>query len=297
MQKKQQSGHGGVKMLEIKPMELIKLDEAHSIQVIRVHVENWPLHGHSFFEIELVVKGLGKGIINGKEVVLKPGRIHLLTTADFHEMQWETPKEETEMICVRIDKSVLHFEIIEKIFQANQVLSFQLDQREYRQIYHMLEAAWDMDGQNIGVKNIGALQEACIVHLIEAVIILLLQKVPTFQEERQAEKEHVFKAIAYLEMNFSKKPTLEEVSAFVGLNKNYFSTLFHKETGKTFVQYINNLKLRYAKNLLKSTKMPVNEICYASGFHSFSTFMHEFKKKYKETPMKYRKRKNVSQEV
>lgn len=92
-----------------------------------------------------------------------------------------------------------------------------------------------------------------------------------------------------METNFYNDPTLAEVAEYVGLNKNYFSDVFRKETGKTFVQYSNNLKLKYARNLLVASEMSVNEICYKCGFRSISTFLHEFKKKYGETPIKYRR--------
>ena len=129
-----------------------------------------------------------------------------------------------------------------------------------------------------------------VKNMLEAVVILLLGKFITCEKDKSSGRNHVQRAIAYLEMHFKDDPGLDEVADFVGLNGNYFSGIFKKETGKSFVRYLIDLKLEYSRNLIRSSNMTMNEICMSAGFNSFSNFARKFKRKYGVTPLQYRKK-------
>ena len=63
-----------------------------------------------------------------------------------------------------------------------------------------------------------------------------------------------------------------------------------EETGVGYSEYLNKRKLKYAKQLLKTSSLSVTEICYASGFTSLSNFIRVFKEKTGETPSQYIKK-------
>lgn len=250
------------------------------------HLErDYAIHGHDFFEIELILGGYGESTINGENVILKRGRINFMTTRDFHDIRNYNQEDRLYLANIRFKQSILNPVILKKIFDVNQTLTFQLSKEETEfmdSVMHVMESTY-----NDGVMD--SISELMLTDMLEMIAIMLLKKTDVFKGERNGNYAHISRAISYLETNFYNNPTLAEAAEYVGLNKNYFSDVFHKETGKTFVQYSNNLKLKYAKNLLIASEMTVNEICYKSGFRSVSTFLHEFKKKYGETPIKYRK--------
>jgi AraC-like DNA-binding protein len=74
----------------------------------------------------------------------------------------------------------------------------------------------------------------------------------------------------------------------VGLNPTYFSTLFKKEMGVTFSNYILNVKIDHAKRLLKNTNMSLISIAIELGFDNQSYFSNVFKKATNMTPKQYR---------
>ena len=272
-------------MIDIKPAEL-GYGRNKNISVFRNNSsEDYAVHGHDFFEIELILSGHGQSTINGKEVILKPGRMNFMTTRDFHDIQNDS-KDRLHMACARFNQFILNPVILKKIFAANQTLTFQLDEAEMAKIKNIMDVMMD-----VYKEPLESMDELILTNLIETIIVLLLKKTDVFDSEKNENVAHISRAIGYLEANFYNDPTLAEAAEFVGLNKNYLSSVFHREAGKTFVQYSNNLKLKYAKNLLIASEMPVNEICYKCGFRSVSTFLHEFKKKYGVTPVKYRKQK------
>lgn len=258
------------------------LNESTHIHVTRRQIrKNVPIHWHEFFELEFIVSGNGTGSFNGQNYVLEPGVIYLSTTADFHSLVPES--EILDLICVSFDQSSVQSNIIEQIFTVEHNLFFRLTRQEYVQFYHLLlplVAEFEQQNEN---------KERYMEDILECIFILLLRKVKLAGSDEPSRNSHVSKAVSYLEIHFRESPDLDTVADFVGLNKNYLCSLFHKETGKTMIRYMNDLKLSFGRKMLAATDLTVNEICYKCGFSSFSTFMHEFKKRYGKTPMQYRK--------
>lgn len=100
----------------------------------------------------------------------------------------------------------------------------------------------------------------------------------------------VKQAIRFIEEKYMEECGLAEVAAHVHLNPSYFSNLFKKETGESVTAYIQNLRVKKAKLLLKSTDMKVFEIAQAVGFNDSNYFTHMFNKIAGLSPKEYRKR-------
>ena len=83
--------------------------------------------------------------------------------------------------------------------------------------------------------------------------------------------------------------TLEEVGGVVGFNASYFSSLFKKETGQNFLEYLSEVRMNRAKELLKETKLPVGEICERVGYADLKYFTKSFKKATGIKPGEFRK--------
>ena len=73
-------------------------------------------------------------------------------------------------------------------------------------------------------------------------------------------------------------PALSECAAKIGLCPEGFSRFFRKSTGKSFVQYLTELRIGKAENLLLHSDMQIAEICYASGFSTLSNFNRHFRR-------------------
>ncbi|WP_421861616.1 helix-turn-helix domain-containing protein [Parvibaculum sp.] len=70
---------------------------------------------------------------------------------------------------------------------------------------------------------------------------------------------------------------LEDVAAHVGMSPKSFSRFFKKNTGKAFIQYVNELRIGLACRLLVQSEAGVSEICYATGFRNLSNFNRQFR--------------------
>ncbi|WP_052356658.1 PocR ligand-binding domain-containing protein [[Clostridium] dakarense] len=98
----------------------------------------------------------------------------------------------------------------------------------------------------------------------------------------------IIQAIEYIDNNIDENITLDKISFICNLSQCYFSKLFKKETGLTFINYLNSRKISKAKELLVNTDEPINNIAINLGFEDCGYFIRVFKKAEKITPKKYR---------
>lgn len=98
----------------------------------------------------------------------------------------------------------------------------------------------------------------------------------------------IIKAIEYIDENIHENITLDKMAFVCNLSQCYFSKLFKKETGLNFVTYLNEKKIAKAKQLLKNTDNPINNIAIDLGFEDCGYFIRLFKKLEGITPKKYR---------
>ena len=96
----------------------------------------------------------------------------------------------------------------------------------------------------------------------------------------------------YIEDNYvDPNLSLSVVASVAGLNEKYFSSKFKKEMGSTFIEYLTNVRMEAAKNLLRKTNMKLAEISEAVGYNNVEHFVRVFKKRTGKSPREYEKRK------
>ena len=88
--------------------------------------------------------------------------------------------------------------------------------------------------------------------------------------------------------------TLKDVADHVGLNEKYFSGRFTKEAGETMSEYLTEVRIQKAKELLRTTNFKIYEIAEMVGYQSTEHFNRMFKKKMQMSPSAFRKEnKNI----
>lgn len=100
-------------------------------------------------------------------------------------------------------------------------------------------------------------------------------------------------SINYINTHLLEKLTLESVAKKAGISKFYFSREFKKQTGVSFVDYINKLRCKKAADLILAGNHNLNEIALMCGFDTLSYFSTTFKKYIGTTPSDYGKSQNI----
>lgn len=98
------------------------------------------------------------------------------------------------------------------------------------------------------------------------------------------------KAEMYIKENYMKPITLTIVSNEVSLNYAYFSSAFKKHTGKTFSEYLRDIRLDEAKRLL-CEDITISKVAQRVGYDSYKSFYRAFREAVGITPAEYRKRR------
>jgi two-component system, response regulator YesN len=101
-------------------------------------------------------------------------------------------------------------------------------------------------------------------------------------------RAEVLEAIRYVSLHLDQKIGLDEVAGHLHLNSSYFSRLFKRETGETFIEYITRIKMERAKELLDGTSYSIGKICEMLGYDNQSYFIKTFRTLAGVTPLEYR---------
>ena len=72
------------------------------------------------------------------------------------------------------------------------------------------------------------------------------------------------------------------------MTKESFCRFFKAQTNKTYVEYLNEFRVKAACLMLANNQLTIKEICYSCGFNSLSNFHFQFKKIMKTSPLNYR---------
>lgn len=92
----------------------------------------------------------------------------------------------------------------------------------------------------------------------------------------------------YSMLNFRENITLDQVAKLTNQSVPNFCKFFKKSTKKTYINFLNEIRIGHACELLKTTDLNITEICYESGFKNWSNFSTQFKKYCNISPKKYR---------
>ena len=103
-----------------------------------------------------------------------------------------------------------------------------------------------------------------------------------------SKNNHIVSLINYINANLGKPISLSSAAKQVNLSKEYTASLFKKETGQTFCEYLNDVRLDTAKNLILSSDMSLTEISLSTGFENYNYFSRLFKRKFGITAVKYK---------
>ena len=109
------------------------------------------------------------------------------------------------------------------------------------------------------------------------------------QQKKQEDNRPIRTAKKYMKEHYMEPITLEDVSAMAGFNPTYFSSLFKKETGSSFLEYLSGVRMDEAKRLLKETGLPVAAVCEKVGYSDVKYFTKAFIKYTGLKPNEYRK--------
>jgi AraC-like DNA-binding protein len=109
-----------------------------------------------------------------------------------------------------------------------------------------------------------------------------------FMENIQvSDSERINAVYQYILDNYTSDPTLEDVAKIACMSTTAFCRYFKTHTNKTYVQFLNEVKIGNATKMLIDNKLTISQICFESGFNNFNHFNNLFKRITGFTPAQY----------
>ncbi|MFC0561567.1 response regulator transcription factor [Halalkalibacter alkalisediminis] len=104
----------------------------------------------------------------------------------------------------------------------------------------------------------------------------------------RSDNELMERAINYIHQHYTNELTLQMVADHIHISRNYFSVLFKQFSDQKFIDYVIDLRVKKAKELLVQTSLKVYEVAGRSGFNDVKYFSKLFKKLTGYSPVDYR---------
>ncbi|KTC35471.1 AraC family transcriptional regulator [Pseudomonas sp. ABAC21] len=117
----------------------------------------------------------------------------------------------------------------------------------------------------------------------------LLSGVTTPQLADEHSIDRTNRAVDYIFAHYARELPLEEVADYLGMKPTYFSRVFKQATGRTFVEFVNRLRISKSCELLADGDKAVTDVCFESGFNNISNFNRRFQQLKGMTPSHYRR--------
>ncbi|WP_207535283.1 AraC family transcriptional regulator [Desertivirga arenae] len=149
-------------------------------------------------------------------------------------------------------------------------------------VAELIEKMLQVDGLERMLLLIQALHE-----IAKSSGITVLSSIGFKSDYRESEK--ISDIYSYTFKHFKKKISLEEIAEIANVSPNSFCRFFKQKTGKTYSQFILELKVGHACKLLIEDNFTVKQICYESGFNNFASFHKYFKVITGKSPSAYQK--------
>ena len=119
-----------------------------------------------------------------------------------------------------------------------------------------------------------------------------LETFPVPQEENEEKnKNYVQSAEQYIRSNFARDIALSDCAEYVGISPYYLSHIFKDKTGRTFIEYLTEVRINYARELCLDQNLSIKDISERCGYLNTTYFYKVFKKIVGSTIGEYGKKK------
>jgi AraC-like DNA-binding protein len=276
--------------------EKVQANINHSFQINHMMVETFPSmrHYHTEVEILLVIQGTGTRYVGDSVESYAPGDLVMIGPSVPHE--WCSDKHTgagmSEAIYILFNTEILgndfwnlpESKIILKIIQQSN-RGIMLSGKTAKKVAMIMN---DMD-TSYGFSRITQLLTILEIFAFSNEFRYLASPVvQNIINDRDSERlNNVYK---YVTENLHNTITLEKAATLANLSIPAFCRYFKKRTNKTFINFLNEMRIGQACRLLVNENQSIAEICYSCGFSNISYFIRQFKSITGLTPLGYRKK-------
>ncbi|NLL78520.1 MAG: AraC family transcriptional regulator [Clostridiales bacterium] len=254
------------------------------------------LHWHEELEFTRIMEGTAHyqigltdfDVREGDLILVQPHVLHSVTRIDRAYMRSETfvfhmnflSGNTTDACSLKYLKPIADGTLFLPCLISVSHPDYMLFERLFSQIYHCYEQK--SYGYELALKT----------YFFELFRLLFEKKLITASEDTAAsssQSDKLKEILQYIRQHFSEDLSVSKAADFCHINPYYFMHFFKENTGMTFVQYLNDYRLRQAALLLKKENCSITEAALSCGFNNLSYFHKRFREYYGMTPKEFQK--------
>ena len=255
----------------------------------------YPWHFHSAYEILYVIEGTGTSFVADNIEQFASGDLAMLGSNLPHfwrsDEKYHLPdsKEEINYIVIQFPGNLFRepifeypeFHVIQKLFERSSRGIRFLPAFSEKMGKRVLKVA-----QSSGFERVILLLK--LLHeLAKTEKYRLLAGELYHQQNHDFTDDRLTKVLHFLATSYQQKIELEQVAEIAHLHPSAFCRFFKEKTGKSFSEYVTDLRISYACRLILDNRLSVSQICFECGFNNISNFNRSFKKHTRYTPTEY----------
>ena len=256
------------------------------------------IHSHRNYELNYIVKGIGRRFIGGSIARYEEGDLVLMGPDLPHG--WEVEKSEEQPLSITIhfqedlfDSKLFmipEFESLHKMLNKSSAgIHFKgIDHNQIREYLNELQILKGFDSM---------IQMLLILkYLTQVKDAQILSRSDHAWNKIQSESERINKVYDYILHNFHNNIKLKDVADQINLSESAFCTYFKKTTKKSFFTFLKEIKIGYAcKLLVDSGDLNISQVCYNSGFNNVANFNRQFREITNMSPREYRRKYSIDE--
>jgi AraC-like DNA-binding protein/mannose-6-phosphate isomerase-like protein (cupin superfamily) len=255
------------------------------------------MHYHDFNEIVVILKGKGIHQVEDQQYPVSAGDVFVLQDYQKHQF---IDASEVEIVNVMYDLKknldMLNLNQIKKISGYNALFILEPQYRNTQQFKNRLQLNrsdlakvefilnsmfWEQMNQESGYETI-------LRNHLEDLIIFMARQYSKIETHEARALMRIGEVIDFLESNYRSRIYLDEMAERACMSKRNFHRTFRNATGETPNNYLIQVRLQKARELLRNTFLSVSDVAYEVGFADVNHFIKKFKKHLQVTPHKYR---------
>ncbi|MBQ2967791.1 MAG: AraC family transcriptional regulator [Clostridia bacterium] len=283
-------------MIEFKSKDLLPADcDIQVSQTVRkVHFKE---HKHDFVEFVYILSGNYTQYVDGVPFEVQKGDLIYIGPGETHAF---SSNEEVSAYDIYVRPELIYNKLLSD--QPTDLLALSLCREFSAEISNIAPCVSFQGADLIEIESLlNAMQNECNQNTPGKNLVLTgyftvlitkflreIRKKQMYMFDRQLQKI-MPEILQYIEENYRKPLSLEELAEKSFYNPSYFSRIFKELYGKTLTEYIAEKRIMEAVKLLENTELSIEEICHAVGYGDKKHFYKMFKAKMELTPGQYRR--------
>lgn len=257
---------------------------------------NTKLHTHDFFELVVIVAGRCGYTYNGHDYVIHAGDTFIVPPGQYHQYHDQNGIDLLNFLWCP-DALPFDFKKLRGMSSFRAFLELEPDSRNAFAFEHHLVLNNDqvveiekihrkmLHEQEI-LRDGGQLRMTCLFY--DLLILLARHYSETGKNSKPNDILHMEQVAEFIEKNYASHLQRQDAAKIFGRGVRMFSDAFNKSFGMSFSDYLTQIRLRHAQQMLTETQMRISEIALECGFCDSNYFCAVFRKVYGITPRKYR---------